>query len=240
MIPKLQRASLADQVAQHLLATIRQAGLAPGDSLPSEAALAERFGVSRPVVREAIGHLKSLGIVATHSGRPAVLQRVDARLPALFFALSLAHTDAGTTDLLEVRRGLEVQSAALAAHRRGSADVAAMHAVVTQLGRHLDEGDLDAFVDADVELHLLIATAARNGVLLHLIEAIRSPLRDTIRLGLESRSTPDDVQFIRVLHERIVAAIADGDATTAATAMADHFDRALLAIDLRRRHEPHL
>lgn len=230
---ELLRASLADQVAQRLLAIIRDQHLGPGDHLPPESALAERFGVSRPVVREAIGHLKSLGIVLTHSGKPAVIQHVDARLPGVFFTLSLSMTSAGVLDLLEVRRGLEVQSAVLAAERCCADEADAMRDVVARMKTHLDAGDVDAFVEQDVALHLLIATASRNSVLLHLIEAIRAPLRETIRVGLLSRATAAETQHIHRLHVRVVDAIAGHDATEAAAAMAEHFDRALIAIGQR-------
>lgn len=230
---ELLRTSLADQVAQHLLTIIREQQLGPGDQLPPEVALAERFGVSRPVIREAIGHLKSLGIVLTQSGKPAVIQHVDARLPAVFFALSLSMTSAGVRDLLEVRRGLEVQSAVLAALRCTPDEVDAMHGVVVRMQPALDAGDYDAFVDQDVTLHLLIATASRNGVLQHLIEGIRQPLRETIRVGLLSRVTPEETRHIHGLHARVVEAIARRDPDAAAAAMADHFDRALTAIGQR-------
>lgn len=229
---ELLRVSLADQVAQHLLAIIRDQHLRPGDHLPAETALAEQFGVSRPVIREAIGHLKSLGIVATQSGKPAVILHVDARLPAVFFALSLSMTNAGVRDLLEVRRGLEVQSAVLAAERRDAGEADTMRDIVALMKRSLDAEDYDAFVEQDVRFHLVIAAASRNGVLSHLIEAIRAPLRATIRAGLSSRATRDEIQRIHHLHARIVQAIADRDPNEAAAAMADHFDRALNAIAL--------
>lgn len=230
----LNRDSLADQVGQHLLAMIRERALKPGDHLPSEAALADRFQVSRPVIREALTHLKSLGIIGTQSGKPAVVQQVDGRLPAIFFAYSLSLRGAEAYDLLEVRRGLEVQSAVLAAERASADEVDRLRALTNLMRRHLERSEIDDFVEADVEFHLLIAGASRNSLLVHLIEAIREPLRESVRVGLSSRRSTREVQHVHLMHERIVEAIAERDADAAGRAMAEHFDRALVAIDQRR------
>jgi GntR family transcriptional regulator, transcriptional repressor for pyruvate dehydrogenase complex len=230
----LNRDSLADQVGQHLLAMIRDQALKPGDQLPSEAALADRFGVSRPVIREALTHLKSLGIIATQSGKPAVVLQVDSRLPAIFFAYALSLDGAEVTDLLEVRRGLEVQSAALAAERATAADLSELRALTKGMKGHLERFEIPAFVDLDVAFHLGIARATRNNLLVHLVEAIREPLRESVLVGLTSRATADEVLHVQRMHEQIVDAIAGRDPRAAGQAMADHFDRALTAIHRRR------
>lgn len=230
----LNRDSLADQVSQHLLAMIRDQGLRPGDHLPSESALADRFQVSRPVIREALTHLKSLGIINTQSGKPAMVQQVDGRLPAIFFAYSLSLRGAEAYDLLEVRRGLEVQSAVLAAERASPEEVQRLTEMTDRMRLHLERSEIDAFVDVDVEFHLLIAQASRNSLLVHLIEAIREPLRESVRVGLSSRRSEQEVHLVQSMHEQIVAAIAARDAYGAGRAMAEHFDRALVAVGQRR------
>ncbi len=213
---------------------IRDQALRPGDHLPSEATLAERFQVSRPVIREALTQLKSLGIIGTQSGKPAIVQQVDGRLPAIFFAYSLSLRGAEVYDLLEVRRGLEVQSAALAAERASREEVDRLRATTDLMQRHLERSEIDAFVEVDVEFHLLIAMASRNSLLVHLVEAIREPLRESVRVGLSSRRSAAEVQHVHRMHEQIVEAIAARDARGAAAAMAEHFDRALVAVGQRR------
>jgi GntR family transcriptional regulator, transcriptional repressor for pyruvate dehydrogenase complex len=232
-VSTLQRASLADQVGRHLLAMIREQGLAPGDQLPSEAALADQFQVSRPVIREALTHLKSLGIIGTHSGKPAVVQQVDGRLPAIFFAYALSLKGVEPVDLLEVRRGLEVQSAALAADRVAPSELRRLEGLTRRMKRHLEQQEIEGFVELDVQFHLLIARASRNPLLVHLIEAIREPLRESVMVGLSSRRSAAEVQHVHHLHAQVVAAIAAHDAGAASLAMAEHFDRALVAIQRR-------
>lgn len=227
---ELVRDSLADQLGRRLMSMIRERPLLPGDHLPSEAALARQYGVSRPVVREALSYLRSLGIIETQSGKPAVVQQVDARLPAIFFEYSLSLQGAEIVDLLEVRRGLEVQSAALAAGRANMAELRLMADVTKQMESHLERFEVEAFVELDVQLHLTIARASRNTLLVHLIEAIREPLRESVIVGLNSRKSRAEVLTIHRMHEDIVAAVTARDSRAASLAMAEHFDRALMAV----------
>lgn len=226
----LKRETLADQVAQQLMEHIQSTTMAPGDQLPSESEMAGMFGISRPVVREALGQLKSIGLVEMHSGRRPVVQSIDGKLPGLFFKLSLALDSGGVQELLEVRRGLEVQSAILAAQRAGEDDCGRLENMVALMKKRLDEGEHRAFIDLDVQLHLLIASASRNAMLHNLIASIRGPMRESIAHGIAARNSQLELQRIQVLHSDIVTAIRAGDSPAAAVAMAAHFDDALVSI----------
>lgn len=238
-MPILRRDSLADQVGQHLLKMIRDQELKPGDTLPSEAVLTTMFGVSRPVIREALMHLKSLGIIETQSGKPSTIRRIDSHLLTIFFEYSMSLSDDESYELLEVRRGLEIQSALLAAQHATDSDVTNMQSIAKKLKTCLTKTDYEGFADLDVQLHLQIARSTGNMVLLHLIEAIREPMRRTILVGIESRSSTTEVQYLHELHERIISAIADRDEKEAGEAMAMHFDKALVSILGSRSERPH-
>jgi GntR family transcriptional regulator, transcriptional repressor for pyruvate dehydrogenase complex len=229
-VSELNRASLADQVGERLLSMIRDEALLPGDRLPSESVLASQFGVSRPVIREALSHLKSLGIIGTQGGKQAVVRQVDARLPAIFFEYALSLKGADVLDLLEVRRGLEVQSVELAAARADAGHVERLRDLTGRMKGHLERYEIEAFVDLDVEFHRLIARSSGNALLVHLIEAIREPLRESVVVGLTSRRSSEEVLHIHRMHGEIVAAIADRDVELARAAMIEHFDKALVAI----------
>jgi DNA-binding FadR family transcriptional regulator len=173
---EIRRESLSDQVGQYLLALIREQNLKPGDTLPSEASLINRFQVSRPVIREALVQLKSLGIIETKSGKRPVVRSLDSRLLSIFFEYVLALNDAKVFELLEARRGIEIQSASLAAQRRTTAEIKKMQGILGQMKACLVKRDINGYVDLDVELHLQIAEASRNSLIYLLIEAIREPL----------------------------------------------------------------
>lgn len=226
----LQRKTLADQVAQQLLQRIRAEAMGPGSQLASESELADSFGISRPVVREALGQLKSIGLIELQSGKRPTVQSIDGRLPRLYFELSLAMDSSGVLELLEVRRGLEVESASLAARRASDADCDRLERLAAEMKARLDAGDHQAFIDLDVQLHLSIASISANVMLYQLIESIRDPMRDSIGAGIAARNSQQELERIHALHLGIVAAIRARDNAAAARAMISHFDDALVSI----------
>lgn len=226
----LERSTLSEQIARQLMRLINDEELKPGDPLPSEIALTDRFSVSRSVVREALVQLKSLGIVDIRSGRPPVVREIDNRLPSIFFEYSILLRNAEAHELLEVRRGLEMQSATLAARHASPAEIEAMQASTEAMGQALEKQRYRQFVELDVDLHLQIASAAQNQMLKQLVEAIREPVRDSIRVGINSRKTKLELQYLHKIHREIVSAIAAHDEAAASSTMAEHFDKAIAAI----------
>lgn len=112
---------LSVQVADALSAEIRAARMVEGDRLPTEAALVGQFSVSRTVVREAVSRLKSLGLVESRQGSGVFVKRA-AFSPLNFDACSAVSKQA-VVQMVEVRRGLETEVAALAAERHTKADI---------------------------------------------------------------------------------------------------------------------
>ena len=225
----LRRDTLADQVAQHLLDFIDEQLLAPGAPLPSEAKLTQEFGVSRPIIREALRSLAARGIIEIANGKGATIKPVSGEVIRDFFYRASRIRPTTLVELLEVRRGVEIQSAILAAQRRTDEDLACMATTLEAMNRHVF--DVDIYTTLDADLHLCIAGASHNSMLYHLIESIRGPLQDTIRAGY-NRSAIADKEVLLPLHVGIVAAIRRGDAHEAARAMEGHFDGAILTMML--------
>jgi DNA-binding FadR family transcriptional regulator len=134
MPTQLRRETLSEQVAERLIASIEQDHLAPGALLPSEATLAAEYGVSRPVVREALKALAAKDVIAIANGKGAIVQPMSSAPLTDFFARALRNRHATAVELLEVRKGIEVQSATLAAQRRTDAELAALQRVLGALG----------------------------------------------------------------------------------------------------------
>ena len=130
--PVSSGARLSDQVADQLAAEIRRGGLAPGDRLPTEARLVEQFGVSRTVVREAVSRLKSLGLVDSRQGSGVFVRQPSSFAPLNFEAQHAASQEA-VIQMVEVRRALEAEVAALAAQRRSAADMQRIEAASRQV-----------------------------------------------------------------------------------------------------------
>jgi len=228
MHTELVHKSLVEQLTDVLTERIEAEELKPGDKLPSTAALTEQYGVSRPVVREALKILEGRGVIEMSSGRSAVIRPVTGEVLRSYFRRAMTVEHNNSLDILEVRYGIEVQCARLAAERRSEEELARLKALVEEMRAQLDRPE--AYADLDVSLHLLIAQSTQNTVLYHLVHSIRDALRDMIREGLAQRLTMQELELVQIAHERIVDNIAASDPEGAAKAMAFHFDDAIRAI----------
>ncbi len=226
---KLRRDTLAEQVAQSLMEFVETQDVKPGESLPSEGSLAASFGVSRPVIREALKSLKALGVITIINGRGAIVRPMTSDLLRSFFGWAVRVKQGSLLQLYEVRKGIEVQSAILAAERRTPEELAEMARVVARMRQHLS--DPEAYTELDAELHLLIAASTRNPMMYHLVESIREPMKGAIRDGLRRRSHDErQIERVQVLHESVLAALEQGNAQEAERAMALHFDEAVATL----------
>lgn len=228
MLPKIARGTLADQVSEQLLQYIDQQKLKPGDLLPSETSLAASFGVSRPVVREALKNLEGKGMVEIVNGKGAMIRPVNSDPLRLFFQHAMQPDRSGVLELMEVRKGLEVQAAVLAAQRRNKQDLQAIQRIVHVMRQNMD--DLEKYTHLDVDFHLAIAAASHNSILVYLVESIREALRNSIITGLRSRGATPEYENVQRAHEVLLRALAAGDAEAAAEAMTQHFNEAISAI----------
>lgn len=212
--------SLALELVEALGERIRDGRLAPGDKLPSEAAIVDEFGVSRTVVREAISKLQASGLVETRHGVGTfVVGLGDAPLRIAREQLGTLHD---VIAVLELRIGIETEAAALAAQRRSDADLAAMRAALDAFTA-ATEADGDA-VGADFRFHVEIARATHNAhfaeLLLHLGTAIIPRAR--LDAGTPDPLRRDYLRRVNSEHDSIYDAIAGQDAEAARAAMRTH------------------
>ncbi|GAB3284288.1 FadR/GntR family transcriptional regulator [Sinomonas notoginsengisoli] len=204
--------------AEAVLAELRgdiEAGLAPvGSKLPSEAALASRYEVSRSVVREALRSCAALGLTETHTGKGTFV--VSARVSG---DLVLGRYSA--RDLTEARPHIEVPAAGLAAGRRSEDDLATLRGIIAESAL---EDDPAARVALDAAFHSTIATASGNRVFEDVLADLREALAhqsETLNL-LADRQAASDHE-----HREILDAIEAGSPERASAAMARH----LAAVD---------
>jgi len=228
MLPKINRGTLADKVTEQLLEYIDAQHLRPGDLLPSETSLSTSFGVSRPVVREALKHLEGKGVLDIINGKGALIRPIDSDPLRLFFQRAMQMERSTLLELMEVRKGLEVQAAMLAAQRREAKDLEDLRRIVQAMGDHI--ADPEAFTQLDVEYHLRIASASHNTMLVYLVESIRDVFLSTISTGLQSRGSNLRLDIIQNTHETLLQTIEEGDVEAAVKIMALHFDEAIAAI----------
>lgn len=222
--------SAASSVAEELTALVL-GELAPGSSLPSEAELALRYGVSRLTVREAIKMLAGRGLLELSRGRRAVVREPDGAAFGDFLKSIVKYDAKGIFDLVEVRLSLEVQSATLAARRASRAGFAAVESALQGMrdaaaAMHRDDPDSEMqFHQNDIGFHEAIALASGNRVLSFLFEAMATPLQDSFFISrsghlLRGHTIEDTI----AAHERILHAIAEGNERAAGEAMRAHLE----------------
>jgi len=214
--------TLSRQISRRLLLSILRGEIEPGGSLPSEDELAGQFDVSRPVIREAVRELAVLGMIQSRQGRAT---RVTPRDSWNHFAPELlaAREEVGAVDdilleLLELRRLIEIEAAALAATRATDDDVVAMGEALARMDERL--GDTDAFTDGDIAFHQAMLGATRNHLLTHLIDLIGPLLRFGRKVSVERR--PRGAVESQEGHRQILAAVERRDADGARDAMRLH------------------
>jgi GntR family transcriptional repressor for pyruvate dehydrogenase complex len=212
----IRRSPLYEEVAQRLRAFIDVQELKPGDRLLSERDLAQRLGVSRTSVRQALTALRVAGLVEIRHGDGVfLLQPPDRVVPTL--ARELLESHAQLPAIMEVRVALESQTARLAARRRTASEIGELQDVLDAMAAEIDRGEDGA--DADQAFHGAIARASRNPLLADLMSQLAEPIDQTRRASLSRPGRPAESLEA---HRMILAAIERGDEDAAAAAMVDH------------------
>jgi DNA-binding FadR family transcriptional regulator len=216
--------SLASRVAERLLSKIRDDDLAPGTRLPSEQAMAQHFGVSRTVIREAIAILKTDGLLETRKGSGAFVCNPDVAQTLGGGRLTDESLQA-LLNLIEVRRGVESETAALAAVRRSPGQLAEIEYSLRRIADAVASG-ADG-VEEDARFHRTIAAATGNPYWVRFIEMFAQPIRSAVKVTRANEARRGDfTSQVMAEHAKIVAAIAAGDPDAARAAAAEHMEHA--------------
>ncbi|MEU6659951.1 FadR/GntR family transcriptional regulator [Streptomyces sp. NPDC046821] len=201
--------SLVDSVIAALRQEIETGAWKLGDKIPSETRLAETLGVSRLSVREAVRVLVHSGLLVTRQGNGTYVTATDESQVALRRQLDRA----GAQDIIDVRRGLDIVAARLAATRRTADDLRLIQKALDDRAAASRDADVEAFADADVDFHLHIAEASRNPVLRDLYRGMSDALRDSVKADQCMKHALDGHD---TSHEDLHQAVKDGDAGAAA------------------------
>ena len=210
---------LTDAVYEQVLALIQADKLSAGDRLPGEHALAARFAVSRPVVRQALARLRAEGRVTAARGAGHFVG-AEPELKTIDYGPIQGIPD--VRSFLEFRCILEGESAALAAQSRD----ARLRAAITARRKAMEAAALrgEPGIEEDIAFHAAIAKASENRYLILTIAALMEHIRVAIRLVRELSPQPMMHRWrdVRAEHLRIDEAIASRDAAAARQAMTQH------------------
>ena len=227
----MQRRKLSDQIADQIEGMIADGTLSPGERLPAERQLAERLGISRPSLREAIQKLASKGLLNTRQGGGTfVSDNLSSGFSDPLLALLKDQPDA-EFDTLDVRKELEGVAAFNAAVRATEADRERLWARYNLMAE-VQRSNAPSFdkLKVDADFHMAIIESAHNLVLVHFMRAVRDVLENTINSYLDQfYAEPRFVAKICEQHKSIVTAIMDRDAAQARENSRHHLDFAYKA-----------
>ena len=217
----MQQETLSSQVIRFLLGLIAEKRLKVGDFVPSEVKVSEMLQVSRGIVRESYRALASVGVLSVQSGKRPRIREMDPTVLSEFFAYAAATSQIDAQQILELRRVIEMQAAFLAAQNGTDEELLR----IKTAGERLHQYPIShpEWIACDYELHIAIAEAVHNPLFPIQLLALRAPLEESIRVGMQSMVSSHTDSSIVVLHDRLVQAICSRDSVAAAYAMEQHF-----------------
>jgi len=193
--------------------------LQPGERLPSEIELAERFGVGRSSIREAMRALQLLGVIEVIQGKGTFV-REPGILPLLSDWSQVGQMSI-LSEVMEARQYIEVILVQMAAERATEEDIELLRKAIQHSKESLP--NLESNSRAGVDFHLALADAAHNQILALMYRTIHDLFLETAR---RTRLTPGIALDRLRDHERIVQAVVDRDPETAAQVMQEHLAKA--------------
>ena len=215
---KLVKKSLYEQIADYLEDMIlNDAEFKEGQKLPSEQALAEKFGVSRNVIREALKILKERGLIDPRNGTGSYITKPEANNLSDTLCRMISMSDVDYHDIYEIRIILETASAKRAALRATEDDLERMEQLLEKLkDRSLSVEERREY---DFEFHIAIAEAAGNPLLVVLIQTMKNIFLEMIEKGIFISGGIEDAI---TRHNNILEALKAKDPVMADHMMYDH------------------
>lgn len=214
-----RRTSVIGDAATQLERMITSGEWPVGTRIPPEGELTKKLGVGRNSLREAIRALVHMGLLQTRQGDGTYVRASSG----LSVALERYARQADVYFVLETRRGLEREAARLAASRRTDQDLAALESAITRQRQAIKAEDEDSLIDADIQFHRAVISAAHNPVMVDLLSHLGSGHDTTVRAVVESATAQTDSRGLRV-HVNLVRAIRSGNPSAAAKAADELLD----------------
>jgi GntR family transcriptional repressor for pyruvate dehydrogenase complex len=207
-----------ESAIEHLTEAIEQAGLRTGDKLPNESVLAERLGISKPTLRQALRVLELSGLVEVRRGKSGGIFVVTDLVPSVAIFTAVKLEEAAAIDVLRARRVLERAVAQEAMRVATAPDLVELERTVELLERHL--GERPSVMRADAMFHRALVRSCRNETIQAAMRGVGrglAPIRDAYSGGV-----PYDRQTLDV-HRRQIAAMRGRDEEALDKVLDDHF-----------------
>lgn len=217
----IKTSKIYEQIVDQIGQLVAEGHLKPGDRLPSERELVDRFKVSRASIREAISALEMMGLIEVRSGEGTYIRQVNMDSVVAPLAWMLFIDKDSDRELYEARKILEVQAAGLAAQRAEDDEHNEMFEALEIMRLDLANNRLGE--DADLSFHYAIAKGTHNKILIRLMSTISDTMRKALQTS-RSKLYEDKTSPERLYNEHyaIYEAIKDHDAEKARKCMLDH------------------
>jgi GntR family transcriptional repressor for pyruvate dehydrogenase complex len=226
---KVHSTKVSVKVAEQLVEAIKRGDFPVGSKLPSEAAIAEQMGVSRPSIREGLSALAAVGLIESKPGSGNFVSNGTSSVDTIGReAFLILENESSCLEIMEARGLLEPPVAALAAEKRTEKDIEQLRAIWDRLKRLAKEEEFDSYFDADEEFHLALVNASGNS----LLASALAPLIKTMDQHLYREFTRDyyfknhiGLKEVAGLHGKIIKAIEASDRMLATQRMREHWER---------------
>ncbi len=222
----IKRVRIYEMVVEKIKALITEGHYQVGDLLPTEREFAQRYGVSRSAVREAMIVLHRLGMVDNIPGKGTVVV-TDSEPSVNDYLLELLNAEEQSIiNLLELRKGIEIEAVSLAAKRCTKKDLAVLQEKLELLEKAVEKGEVAAKEDHD--FHVTLSSITKNDLYITVMTAISSVMQNTLeKTRAETLNKPGGPPRVLSEHKAIVHAIKNNDDEKARKAMRLHLDNVL-------------
>jgi GntR family transcriptional repressor for pyruvate dehydrogenase complex len=225
----VHRMKVSDGIVEHITSLIKSGELKSGDKLPAEREYAVKLGVSRTALREAVRTLSIMNLLSVKQGEGTFVADI---VPGSFMkplSPMLSMGNMNILELIEVRRIIEPQAAALCARRATDEELAAILAIVSEMKP--DYKSLRQFNNLDLEFHISVAKGSHNSVIVATLETIRDALYEQVE---EVQNLPGAAERAVKFHTSVVQALIARDSRLAEKLMLNHIQ------DVERTAESHV
>lgn len=223
--PASAAGSLVDRAVRAVTDHIRTNALRVGDTLPGEAHFALSLGVSRAVMREAFGALAALRLIDVGNGRKPRVAAIDGSVIASSLDHAVSTAQITVPEVWDVRRTIEVRTAALAAECRTVAEAEQIVGLVEAMAGATE--DFPAMAHHDIAFHEAIARASHNALFVQIVSSFAPLMEVAVPAAWQTRGTYARRHLMIERHKAVAEAIRRQDPDAAAAAMDAHFDTAI-------------
>jgi len=209
------------KIVEQVSDLIKEGRLKPGDKLPPEQILAEKFGTSRPSVREALSALEILGITESRGGKGNFIKD-NLTFPLYEQRFKELEEEESPFELLEARKAVETEIVGLAAKKATSEEITAIQGSLNKMKKAMT--NISEIMEFDREFHINIARAAHNSLLFTMMAYLADLLKEKLWINLKEKSwnIPGRPQKYFEEHTEILNAIKNKDSKGARKRMYDH------------------